>query len=657
VSADIAEAKERLPLPGLLHRLGLSNCARKKAHCPFPNHPDKNPSFSVFRGNSGEWRFHCFGCNSGGDEIEFLRQYDNLSNGAAIRRYFDLADVNGSKPFGTAFKETKAVMSKDWQPEPKPVTLAKPVPVSQTFDWEKCVNAFGPGHLELLSEWRGFSGEFCSWLHKKKLVGLYNGHVAFSVRNGHKVVGAHVCPLNSKDWFYQPKGTSASPLIFGEIAPGDIVHCFESTWDGLAFLDKSGERSGVIITRGASNAKFVIESAGKASVLYLWSQNDAAGEKWQQDICANTKATVKRMKIPAHDLNDWTRAGATDKHLLGAIVNAETLREPERPLIEFRSPLELKNFVPPPGLVLVGDFHIVKGNVFVEGGAPGVGKSRAAAALAVAGATASDWFGLRVHRRFKTMIVQTENGEFRLAREFAELDCETLEDYVRVCPPPPFGLCFGREDFRKQLAVAIREFQPDVIIFDPWNAAARDERAREYLETFDALRSVLPAGDDAPALGIVAHTRKPKTDERASGRALLNLLAGSYVLGSVPRTVFVMQAASDATTDNRVVWTCCKNNDGELGHRSAWERRNGLFAPVSEFDWDAFDAADKDAREVICENDLAKIFQNGPLTKSEAVRLLESNTGAHRASCYRALEPKGRFGKRLRFEGERINWK
>jgi hypothetical protein len=255
------------------------------------------------------------------------------------------------------------------------------------------------------------------------------------------------------------------------------------------------------------------------------------------------------------------------------------------------------------------------------------------------------------------MIVQTENGEFRLAREFAELDCEALEDYVRVCPPPPFGLCFGREDFRNQLAAAIKEFQPDVIILDPWNAAARDERAREYLETFDALRSVLPAGDEAPALGIVAHTRKPKTDERASGRALLNLLAGSYVLGSVPRTVFVMQAASYDTTDSRVVWTCCKNNDGELGHRSPWERRNGLFAPVSEFDWDAFDAADKDAREVIAENDLAAIFQDGPLSKSEAVRLLESNTGAHRASCYRALDPKGRFGKCLRFEGERITWK
>ena len=123
MSADIAEAKEKLPLPGLLHRLGLGDCARKKAHCPFADHPDKNPSFSIFRCNTGEWRWHCFGCNSGGDEIEFLGQYQNLSNGDAIRRYCELAGVNGSKPPGTVFKKAKAVMSKDWRQEPKPVRL------------------------------------------------------------------------------------------------------------------------------------------------------------------------------------------------------------------------------------------------------------------------------------------------------------------------------------------------------------------------------------------------------------------------------------------------------------------------------------------------------------------------------------------------------
>ena len=225
------------------------------------------------------------------------------------------------------------------------------------------------------------------------------------------------------------------------------------------------------------------------------------------------------------------------------------------PLIEFLSPSQLAAYIPPDGMKLIGDFHVTRGAVFVIGGAPGVGKSRALTALAIAGATGADWLGLPLHRKFKTMIVQNENGRSRLKTEFAGVDCPDLDEWVRVCPPPPRGLCFDRLEFREQLAAAIAQFQPDVIGLDPWNAAASNDQAKDYLETFDIIRSVIPAGDDAPALGIVAHTRKPKADERASGRGLLNLLAGSYVLGSVPRSAFVMQAATEDTDDNRIVWT------------------------------------------------------------------------------------------------------
>ena len=182
------------------------------------------------------------------------------------------------------------------------------------------------------------------------------------------------------------------------------------------------------------------------------------------------------------------------------------------------------------------------------------------------------------------MIVQNENGRFRLKKEFSELDSRLLDRFVRVSEPPPFGLTFDDLEFREDLSAIIAQFRPDLVIIDPWNAAARDEKARNYQDTFNLIRQVVPAGDDGPAIGIVAHTRKPQSDERVNGRALLNLLAGSYVLGSVPRTVFVMQAASDDVTDDRIVWTCCKNNDGELGKRSAWIRRNGLFDALTDFD-------------------------------------------------------------------------
>jgi hypothetical protein len=64
---------------------------------------------------------------------------------------------------------------------------------------------------------------------------------------------------------------------------------------------------------------------------------------------------------------------------------------------------------------------------------------------------------------------------------------------------------------------------------------------------------------------------------------LLNLLAGSHVLGAVPRCGFALQSASDEVTETRVVWTCCKNNDRDLGPRTTWERRDGRFSTRTEF--------------------------------------------------------------------------
>ena len=51
---------------------------------------------------------------------------------------------------------------------------------------------------------------------------------------------------------------------------------------------------------------------------------------------------------------------------------------------------------------------------------------------------------------------------------------------------------------------------------------------------------------------------------------------------------------------------------------------------------------------VITEADICAIFENGSLTKAEAAKQLEYNTGASRASCYRALDLKGRFAKRFK---------
>ena len=657
MSDDISEAKRRLPLPQLMERCGLSEHAKKSARCPF--HEDKAASFSVWQGDKG-WRFKCHSGCGDGDEITFLELRESLANKDATKRFLEMAGVHGSRTNGASGG-----------------THSKPAGAVKPFDWLKCADTFTDADVAKLATWRGYSLPFVQWLRERALVGKHGEHIAFPIHDdAGSVIGAHYRLKPDGSWRFEPaKGCRVRPLVIGDIAKARFVHAFESQWDMLAVADKLNMHTtpgfALLATRGAENGGLVDGLIRPDAEVFAWPQNDAEekrnlktgltpAEKWLSTVAANAGCRVRSVLTPAEraDGNDWTRAGATADDLLAAIGAAPVIAERPRPLIEFRSPSQLKAFVPPAGSVLVGACHIVRGSVFVIGGAPGVGKSRAAVALAEAGATGFEWFGLTVHRKFRTMIIQSENGEHRLKDEFSELDADVLDPWVRVCVPPPFGLTFDREDFRAVLAAAIAEFKPDVIILDPWNGVARDDKAADYLETFQLVRSVIPAGDNAPALGIVAHTRKPKADERSTGRGLLATLAGSYVLGSVPRCVFVMQPASDDTEDRQVVWTCCKNNDGQLGARSAWVRSNGLFASVPDFDWEAFADAGKAERRTITDADMTLVFENGakPLTRTEARDALTA-AGAGRSAAYEALKLDGRFAGRLTEADGLLSWK
>lgn len=61
--------------------------------CPF--HRERTPSFGVFRGEDGAQRFHCFGCNAGGDVLDWLK----LTQGLDTRRAIEyLGGGNGATP-------------------------------------------------------------------------------------------------------------------------------------------------------------------------------------------------------------------------------------------------------------------------------------------------------------------------------------------------------------------------------------------------------------------------------------------------------------------------------------------------------------------------------------------------------------------------------
>ncbi|HEU5246940.1 MAG TPA: CHC2 zinc finger domain-containing protein, partial [Candidatus Udaeobacter sp.] len=113
MSGDIANGKQWLPLPVLMHRLGLGEHAKKSARCPF--HEDKHNSFSVWQNGDG-WAFKCHAGCGAGDEINFLELHEKLSRRDAVKRFLELAGLNGSAVCIPSPNETKQAPSAfDWR--------------------------------------------------------------------------------------------------------------------------------------------------------------------------------------------------------------------------------------------------------------------------------------------------------------------------------------------------------------------------------------------------------------------------------------------------------------------------------------------------------------------------------------------------------------
>lgn len=292
-------------------------------------------------------------------------------------------------------------------------------------------------------------------------------------------------------------------------------------------------------------------------------------------------------------------------------------------------------------------------NSSVLAGPAGVGKSRATLWLGVLGARGEgNWFGMPVRCRFKTLIVQSENGLTRLHRDFEQIpNAEALDDWLQVSAFASYrGFEFTNPFFRADLKAALRDFGPQLVIVDPWNNVTRDTMEKDYLEAFERLREVMAEAPDAACL-ILHHLRKPRSEDRHRGRSLANLLSGSYVRVSFCRSVLVMQPASDDTEDARVVITPAKNNDGELARRTVWERKAGWFEPVAEgeFDWEAFDSGSAKREPKVNEGHLRELFEDGRRTMplKQAAECLQEIADVGRSAAYEALKLNGRFAALL----------
>jgi hypothetical protein len=363
--------------------------------------------------------------------------------------------------------------------------------------------------------------------------------------------------------------------------------------------------------------------------------------------------------LPRPGMFDPLAEGATDPE-----PDATPRQKPEHPspkkdasLIQFYTPSQLRAYEPPPNQNMIGDYHLQRGAPSVLAGPPGCGKSRAAVWLGILGAQgAGNWFGMQIHCQFRTLILQNENGLSRLHRDMSQLpSIAGLDDWLKISAPPAYGLALQNPMFRAELKATMKDFAPNLLIVDPWNACVRDAMEKDFQEGFSRLREVLAESPNSPACLILHHLRKPKSEDRHKGRNLANLLSGSYVLVSVARSVIVMQPATDDVEDARVVMTCAKNNDGALGARTAWERKDGsLFVPVEGFNFEEYDSGTAKREPKVNEGHMRELFENGrcKMMLKQAAERLQEIAEVGRSAAYEALKLTGRFATLLTRDGD-----
>lgn len=315
-------------------------------------------------------------------------------------------------------------------------------------------------------------------------------------------------------------------------------------------------------------------------------------------------------------------------------------------MVEFYTPEEILDFKPAKDLVLVGDCQIMRGAITVLGGAAGVGKSLATTSLAISGATGKSWLGLPVHHKFKTLIVQAENGLYRLHKELKKLDCpQQIYDSVKFSEPL---IDLRDHKYRKSLENELKVFKPGCIVLDPFNSIAMDDTQAAYTEALKLIENQILTIDPEPAVVIVAHTRKPKRNEsEPEGRDLLHELAGSHKLGGRARCVFMLKS-----TNNRrlLKLTCAKNNYGEVGG-GVLRLEGGQFMPEAKISLSEVQAGKKNSG--ISLEQIKEILKE-PLTRKEVVSKLSELTS--KSNAYALLSKEGRYASHLDERGGKLHF-
>ena len=319
----IADAWRDLGLPGdPPSRDGVVRCPWPERH----RNGDAHASFSIYDGGRS---FQCFGCAVRGDVVDLVCLVLGIDTASALQRIAERASVS----MVSRRQKSRQRVTNRWSkhegtnldPTARPrersiLSKSASMPTDVEAHWHA-----GCEYLRRRSEimakidhWRAWSEGTSAQLLEDGLISAptVNGGpgIAFPVQKpteyGWVQIGFHYRPKprngERQNWFYVPRGLPALPFVLGS-GYSETARCvivFEGQWDAVCFCAAAGWLAhdtawpeGVVVfgTRGTSGWRPLLDhwSFPRKATIFLFPDNDPAGQAWRGEFCERLKAPVQ----------------------------------------------------------------------------------------------------------------------------------------------------------------------------------------------------------------------------------------------------------------------------------------------------------------------------------------------------------------------------
>lgn len=428
--------------------------SKNTACCPF--HNEKSGSFKV-KPNLGIYK--CFGCGASGDIFSFVRAI----KGVSFKEAAELIAGHVIEDAPKGVKNGRIIRLSDEMADGKPATTPEPKQPKKLNKfaalWESRVEKFTDEYVESVALNRGIDQRAIQYLKDKKLIGLYNEHVAFPVFEDGEVVRCHVKDHDKDTWYYDPKGGGNSALIIGDPKLANTTFILESQWDAFAIMSalrhwEHDAYYAYICTRGASSNTDVSALIGKTSRIIAIAQNDpddkkdkdgkTPAQKWLERVKASIppECMFSYSQAPEgyEDPNDWiAKASPSESDVKKQFTELihSTASNPNTPL-----KFECVHHTEMGGMESAFDFVedlFTDGALSVVWGGPGTGKTFVVLSIGASIATGRDWHGKEVEQG-AVIYVALEGMQGAVNR------IRAMQIRGILPPEAPLYLCFAPVD-------------------------------------------------------------------------------------------------------------------------------------------------------------------------------------------------------------------